>query len=107
MKQNQVDDEIAISSSSFAPEEHEYNKIKAISYDERTKTTTIQLDTSLLFKHISSETTANGKTIKTAAKVKIKFITFHLFNTRTERFLKSNRKYLTFDFGYLYTVAFT
>ena len=65
---NQVGDEIAISSSSFAPEEHEYNKIKTINYAD--SATTIELEVPLLYKHISTETTANGQTIKAAAKVK-------------------------------------
>jgi len=65
----QVSDQIALSSSSFSPEENEEFIITTITYNEVTGKTTLTLNQPLKFKHVSLEQTINGLKIKTAAKV--------------------------------------
>jgi len=74
----QVSDQIALSSSSFSPEENEEFIITTITYDEETGKTTLSLNQALKFKHISLEQTINGLKIKTAAKV-FPFIVFFVW----------------------------
>ncbi|XP_063689847.1 fibrocystin-L-like isoform X2 [Bolinopsis microptera] len=64
-----VSDQIALSSSSFAPEENEEFIITTITYDKAAGKTTLGLNQALKFKHISLEQTINGVKIKTAAKI--------------------------------------